>query len=316
MRNINLLPKVSFLTRHHRLLMIIVVGVLAVGAAALAVAAYVLGITADTREQEARQMERQAAFWSERHAQDPTVSRYQAFEAAVERIADGRPLWGARMASVTALLPAGAAVVQIDTDEQMLTEITVLLPGMSEAAAFIASLEEHPEVEAFEVSAVARRDIAVVNLPPSSEPVEEERPDDRLASETYYEDRMRELAEAEDENEALLNELQWLFEREAARATFGLRLPDLPSADPSDDDWDAALGEEDRGLLTDEEYRLARAQWEASLDIRRQLQEADRSNPIIEVPDQPEAEEAVRTFYEVTIELSWAAGSAEGGTAR
>jgi len=324
MRNMNLLPQVPFLTKHIRVLMLSAVGVLLLGAAGLFGAAYIMGITAESKEAEASQMRLQAAFWQERHAQDPRMQLFESYKATAEQLIAARTDWVDRIESITSDLPGAARIVELDTDKEALTELSLQFPGMEEAAAYLAELQLNSDVAAFDIVHMAKRELPVRALPSSTgkEPEPDtEVPDVPRPSETYYEDLLEELSRAEDENEALLNELQWMFEQEIAESSFGIQLPELPSASGSRDaNWEGMLDSSDRGAITAEDYEAARARWDAYIAQRDNLAQMDRDREanMESEPADSEAEtgEETITVYEVTIVLSWTpAAGTEGAKA-
>ncbi len=321
MRNINLLPSVPFLSKHLRSLTIGTVAVLLLAALVILVMSYVMGIAADSKEAEASQMRLQAAFWQDRHAADPRMQQYESYRATAEQLTAARTDWVARIKSITAGLAASARIVELDTDKDDMTQIALQFSDMEEAAAYLAELQLNADVAAFDIVDMNRLEVPASDLVNEPEPPQET-PSVPRPSESYYENLLKDLSTAEDENEALLNELQWLFEKEIARTSFGIRLPDLPSmGDAAGANWDEMLDSSDQGVITDEEYAAARARWNAYTRQRDNLAQLDKEREanIDFGPDVPQLEnEPLRTvtIYEVTIVLSWAdpAGS-EGGTA-
>ncbi len=324
MRNINLLPRVPFLTKHLRSLTISTVAFLLLAILVLFGMAYVLGITADSKEAEARQMRLQAAYWQDRHAADPRMQQYQSYLATAEQLSAARTDWVARIKSITSGLPSSARLVEIDTDKDAMTQMALQFNDMEGTAAYLAELQLNADVAAFDIVEMKRLEVAARALMPEDDKSElpQETPDVPRPSESYYEDLLKDLSTAEDENEALLNELQWMFEKEIAKSSFGIRLPDLPSThNGTDADWDGMLDASDQGVITDEEYEAARARWNAYNRQRDNLAQMDKDREAnIDLGDgDPETEEeALRTvtIYEVTVVLSWTqpAGT-EGGTA-
>ena len=324
MRNINLLPNVPFLTKHHRSLTIGTVAVLLLATLALIVMSYIMGITADSKEAEASQMRLQAAFWQERHAADPRMQRYESYRATAEQLTAARTDWVARIKSITSALPGSARLVAIDTDKDAMTQMSLQFSDMEDAAAYLAELQRNADVAAFDIVNMKRLEVPASALSPADNKPDspQETPSVPRPSESYYEDLLKDLSSAENENEALLNELHWLFEKEIAKTSFGIRLPDLPSMDDAAGaNWDALLDSTDQGVITDEEYEAARARWNAYTRQRDNLAQLDkdREASIDLGPAVPQIEdETLRTvaIHEVTIVLSWANPAAlEGGTA-
>jgi hypothetical protein len=314
MRNINLLPKVPFLTKHLRSLTIGTVAVLLLGTFCLFGASYVMGITAVSKEEAASQMRLQAAFWQDRHSEDPRMQLYESYKATAEQLSAARTDWVSRIESITSGLPGSARIVEIDTDKDAMTQLSLQFADMEGTAAYLAGLQLNSDVAAFDIVDMAKREVIASPLPQAvneQEPAPET-PAVPRPSESYYEDLLKDLSVAEDENEALLNELQWMFEKEIAKTSFGIQLPDLPSTDDGGDaDWDAVLDSSDQGAITDEEYEAARARWNAYARQRDNLAQMDRdreANMALD-PDgsviENETNVKMVTIYEVTIVLSW-----------
>lgn len=319
MRNINLLPKVPFIAKHIRVLMAGTAGILLAGAAMIVVLAYVLGLRADTKEQEAAQMRLQAAFWQNRHAEDPKLRLFQSYRAAADQLIASRTDWTARIESVMKELPAKARIVELDTDREGMTQLSLNFARMEDAADYLAALSRNEHVAAFDITSMNKRETAAPEPEAGDEQPTSETPAMPRPSETFYQERMAELARAEDENEALLHELEWLFEQAVAQETFGISLPDLRTGGAGGAEWKSALDASDRDAITEEEYASARARWEAYTAQRESLAELDRNRDAVAGPEPAEAEPNARTIdiYEVKIVLSWGFTSgAEGGAER
>ena len=333
MRNINLLPRVPFIDKHLRLLLLGIAAVLVVGSVSMVWATIVLK---HSLQGETAQIERELAATAElrsRKAADPLMQEYSAYKTIADELRLGQVDWSGHARELSQPLPADAHAAMITTDEKGLMTVAYQFAALTDATRYMAAMQRNPKLASLTVLEVVKEEVQVPlfpNLGEDGQTVGQEEQTDAPSGqdeavepdprEQYYEDTLGRLPVAADENDALRNELQWLLEQQFARQELGLRLPDLPAELSTDSDWRSALDADDRSAITDEEYERAKQSWESRKDNAADTP----AGPGLEIPSgggpgTPSNETIGITVYKVTLQLRWiapAAAGGEGGTSR